>query len=154
MATHGQCLPRHAGHELFTQGIDPQLDCSHINDLVRMAEYCNQLPVHPRHPYAGELVFTAFSGSHQDASTRVSSHEGFEPALWEVPYLPIDPMDLGRATKPCAHQFASGKGGVAYILEPNTALIARRLQIEFSRVIQALPIDEGVDLARAPVAQL
>ena len=134
---------------LFSQGIDPGLDCSNINDLVRMAEYCNQLPVHPRHPYAGELVFTAFSGSHQDAINK-----GFKAMavsnqpLWEVPYLPIDPMDLGRSYEAVIRiNSQSGKGGIAYILEKEHGIeLPRRLQIEFSRVVQAIADGEGVEL--------
>ena len=104
---------------LFTQGVEPGLDCSNINDLTRMAEYCNQLPVHPRHPYAGELVFTAFSGSHQDAINKgFKAMKASNRPLWEVPYLPIDPMDLGRSYEAVVRiNSQSGKGGVAYVLE-------------------------------------
>jgi 2-isopropylmalate synthase len=135
---------------LFTQGIDPTLDCSHINDLVRMAEYCNQLPVHPRHPYAGELVFTAFSGSHQDAINKgFKAMKASNRPLWEVPYLPIDPMDLGRSYEAVVRiNSQSGKGGVAYILETEHGIdLPRRLQIEFSRAVQAIADGEGVELS-------
>ncbi len=134
---------------LFTQGVDPQLDCSHINDLVRMAEYCNQLPIHPRHPYAGELVFTAFSGSHQDAINKgFKAMKASNKPLWEVPYLPIDPMDLGRSYEAVVRiNSQSGKGGVAYILETEHGIeLPRRAQIEFSRVVQAIADGEGVEL--------
>ncbi len=135
---------------LFTQGIDPELDCSHINDLVRMAEYCNQLPVHPRHPYAGELVFTAFSGSHQDAINKgFKAMKASNKPLWEVPYLPIDPMDLGRSYEAVVRiNSQSGKGGIAYILETEHGIdLPRRLQIEFSKVVQAIADGEGVELS-------
>ena len=135
---------------LFSQGVDPQLDCSNINDLVRMAEYCNQLPVHPRHPYAGELVFTAFSGSHQDAINKgFKAMAASNSPLWEVPYLPIDPMDLGRSYEAVIRiNSQSGKGGIAYILENEHGIeLPRRLQIEFSKVVQSIADGEGVEVA-------
>lgn len=134
---------------LYSQGVDPGLDCSNINDLVRMAEYCNQLPVHPRHPYAGELVFTAFSGSHQDAINKgFKAMSASNSPLWEVPYLPIDPMDLGRSYEAVIRiNSQSGKGGIAYILEKEHGLeLPRRLQIEFSKVVQAIADGEGVEV--------
>lgn len=134
---------------LYSQGIDPGLDCSNINDLVRMAEYCNQLPVHPRHPYAGELVFTAFSGSHQDAINKgFKAMAASNSPLWEVPYLPIDPMDLGRTYEAVIRiNSQSGKGGIAYILEKEHGIeLPRRLQIEFSKVVQSIADGEGVEL--------
>ena len=134
---------------MFSQGIDPGLDCSNINDLVRMAEYCNQLPIHPRHPYAGELVFTAFSGSHQDAINKgFKAMAASNRPLWEVPYLPIDPMDLGRSYEAVIRiNSQSGKGGIAYILEKEHGIeLPRRLQIEFSKVVQAIADGEGVEL--------
>ncbi|MGA7269064.1 MAG: 2-isopropylmalate synthase, partial [Aestuariivirga sp.] len=134
---------------MFSQGVDPGLDCSNINDLVRMAEYCNQLPVHPRHPYAGELVFTAFSGSHQDAINKgFKAMAASNAPLWEVPYLPIDPMDLGRSYEAVIRiNSQSGKGGIAYILEKEHGIeLPRRLQIEFSKVVQAIADGEGVEL--------
>ena len=134
---------------LFSQGVDPGLDCSNINELVRMAEYCNQLPVHPRHPYAGELVFTAFSGSHQDAINKgFKAMAASNAPLWEVPYLPIDPMDLGRSYEAVIRiNSQSGKGGIAYILEKEHGLeLPRRLQIEFSKVVQAIADGEGVEV--------
>jgi 2-isopropylmalate synthase len=134
---------------MYSQGVDPGLDCSNINELVRMAEYCNQLPVHPRHPYAGELVFTAFSGSHQDAINKgFKAMSASNSPLWEVPYLPIDPMDLGRSYEAVIRiNSQSGKGGIAYILEKEHGIeLPRRLQIEFSKVVQAIADGEGVEL--------
>ena len=135
---------------LYSQGVDPGLDCSDINGLVRMAEYCNQLPIHPRHPYAGELVFTAFSGSHQDAINKgFKAMAASNQPLWEVPYLPIDPMDLGRSYEAVIRiNSQSGKGGIAYILEKEHGIeLPRRLQIEFSKTVQAIADGEGVELA-------
>jgi 2-isopropylmalate synthase len=135
---------------MFSQGIDPGLDCSSINDLVRMAEYCNQLPIHPRHPYAGDLVFTAFSGSHQDAINKgFKAMEASNMPLWEVPYLPIDPMDLGRTYEAVIRiNSQSGKGGVAYIMEKEHGIeLPRRLQVEFSKVVQSIADGEGVELS-------
>ena len=134
---------------LFTQGVNPKLDLSNINDLVRMAEYCNQLPVHPRHPYAGELVFTAFSGSHQDAINKgFKAMKASNNQLWEVPYLPIDPMDLGRSYEAVVRiNSQSGKGGIAYIMEAEHGIeLPRRLQIEFSKVVQLIADGEGVEV--------
>jgi 2-isopropylmalate synthase len=124
---------------LYSQGIDPELTISDIGATVETVEYCNRLPVHPRHPYAGELVFTAFSGSHQDAIKK-----GFEALtkrndeLWEVPYLPIDPKDLGRTYEAVIRvNSQSGKGGIAYLLKADHGLeLPRALQVEFSRIIQ------------------
>ena len=122
---------------LYTQGVHPGLDFSDIDEVRRCAEECNQLPVHPRHPYAGDLVFTAFSGSHQDAIKKGFAKQ--QPnAPWEVPYLPIDPADLGRNYDAVIRvNSQSGKGGVSYLLEQEHGLVLpRRLQIEFSRAIQ------------------
>jgi 2-isopropylmalate synthase len=135
---------------MFSQGIDPGLDCSNINELVRMAEYCNQIPVHPRHPYAGDLVFTAFSGSHQDAINKgFKAMEASNSPLWEVPYLPIDPMDLGRSYEAVIRiNSQSGKGGIAYVLEKEHGIeLPRRLQVEFSKIVQLIADGEGVELA-------
>ena len=134
---------------MFSQGVDPKLDCSNMSELVRVAEYCNQLPVHPRHPYAGELVFTAFSGSHQDAINKgFKAMEAAGSKLWEVPYLPIDPMDLGRSYEAVIRiNSQSGKGGIAYILEKEHGIeLPRRLQIEFSKIVQLIADGEGVEL--------
>jgi 2-isopropylmalate synthase len=134
---------------MFSQGVDPALDISNINDLVRMAEYCNQLPIHPRHPYAGELVFTAFSGSHQDAINKgFKAMKASNQPLWEVPYLPIDPMDLGRSYEAVVRiNSQSGKGGIAYVMETEHGIdLPRRLQIEFSKVVQSIADGEGVEV--------
>ncbi len=133
----------------LTQGLDPELDFSNINHVMREVEYCNQLPVHPRHPYAGDLVFTAFSGSHQDAIKKGfdSMRESNDP-LWKVPYLPIDPEDLGRTYEAVIRiNSQSGKGGIAYILEKDHGLsMPRRLQIDFSQVIQEVTDETGKEL--------
>jgi len=124
---------------LFSQGVDPGLVISDIDAVVRTAEYCTQLPVHPRHPYAGELVFTAFSGSHQDAIKKgFDALEKRNDALWEVPYLPIDPKDLGRTYEAVIRvNSQSGKGGVAYVIKADHGLdLPRGLQIEFSKIVQ------------------
>jgi 2-isopropylmalate synthase len=133
---------------LYTQGVNSGLDFSDINAVIRTVEHCNQLPVHPRHPYGGELVFTAFSGSHQDAIKKGLGAR--KPAdLWEVPYLPIDPADLGRAYETVIRvNSQSGKGGIAYLLERDFGLsLPRLLQIEFSQVIQAITDASGKELS-------
>ncbi len=125
---------------LYTQGVDPGLDFSNLNDVVRTVEHCNRLPVHPRHPYAGDLVYTAFSGSHQDAIRKgfVARDERGADAVWDVPYLPIDPADLGRSYASVIRvNSQSGKGGVAYLLETHYGVrLPRRMQIDFSQVVQ------------------
>ena len=132
---------------LYTQGVHPGLDFSDIDEVRRCAEYCNQLPVHPRHPYAGDLVFTAFSGSHQDAIKKGFAQQQAD-APWEVPYLPIDPADLGRSYDAVIRvNSQSGKGGISYLLETEYGLeLPRRLQIEFSQVVQAVMDDSGKEL--------
>ncbi len=135
---------------LYSQGIDPGLHVEDINELIRTAEYCTQLPVHPRHPYAGELVFTAFSGSHQDAINKgLKALEASGQDAWEVPYLPIDPKDLGRSYEAVIRiNSQSGKGGIAYVMEREYGLeLPRRLQIEFGRVVQGVADGEGVELS-------
>jgi 2-isopropylmalate synthase len=132
---------------LYTQGIDPKLDFSDINTVARCAEFCNQLPIHPRHPYVGDLVFTAFSGSHQDAIKKGLA--ALDPdGAWDVPYLPIDPSDVGRTYESVIRvNSQSGKGGVAYLLERDYQLVLpRRLQIEFSRVVQVAADHSGKEL--------
>ncbi len=133
----------------LTQGIDPKLDFSDINKIMREVEYCNQLPVHPRHPYAGDLVFTAFSGSHQDAIKKGfdAMRESNDPK-WAVPYLPIDPADVGRTYEAVIRiNSQSGKGGVAYLLEKDHGLsLPRRLQIDFSNVIQEITDESGKEI--------
>ncbi|WP_028651217.1 2-isopropylmalate synthase [Nocardioides halotolerans] len=142
---------------LFSQGVDPMVDLSDIDEIRRTVEYCTQLPVHPRHPYAGDLVYTAFSGSHQDAIKkgledleRQASEQGVpvEQLPWEAPYLPIDPHDVGRTYEAVIRvNSQSGKGGVAYILKAEHKLdLPRRAQIEFSRVIQERTDAEGGEM--------
>ncbi len=126
---------------LYTQGVDPGLDVSQIDELVGIVEYCNRLPVHPRHPYVGELVYTAFSGSHQDAIKKgLAAMRDAGSETWDVPYLPIDPSDVGRSYETVIRiNSQSGKGGVAYVLEADHGLrLPRGLQIEFSRAVQAV----------------
>jgi 2-isopropylmalate synthase len=142
---------------LFSQGIDPGLVITDIDEIVRTVEHCNQLPVHQRHPYAGELVYTAFSGSHQDAIKK-----GFEAlakrndTLWEVPYLPIDPKDLGRTYEAVIRvNSQSGKGGVAYVMKADYGLdLPRGLQIEFSKVVQEVADHTGKELSSADIWSL
>lgn len=133
---------------LFVEGIDPKLDISDIDQLRRTAEYCNRLPVHPRHPYAGELVYTAFSGSHQDAINKGTKALEDDYAKWQVPYLPIDPAHVGRTYEAVIRvNSQSGKGGVAYIMKSEHGLdLPRKLQIEFSRSIQAIAEDSGTEI--------
>ncbi|HEY9573087.1 MAG TPA: 2-isopropylmalate synthase, partial [Pusillimonas sp.] len=137
---------------LYTQGIHPGLDFSDIDEVRRCVEYCNQLPVHPRHPYAGDLVFTAFSGSHQDAIKKGLARQEAD-APWEVPYLPIDPADLGRSYDAVIRvNSQSGKGGVSYLLEQEHGLVLpRRLQIEFSRAIQRVTDETGAEVTASKV---
>ena len=148
------------GLNLFSQGIDPMIDFSDIDEIRRTVEYCNQLPVHPRHPYAGDLVYTAFSGSHQDAIKKGFEALEADAALagvpfasypWAVPYLAIDPHDVGRTYEAVIRvNSQSGKGGVAYLMKAEHRLdLPRRLQIEFSRVIQAHTDIEGGEVTAA-----
>ena len=148
------------GLNLFTQGIDPQVDFSNIDEIRRTVEYCNQIPVHERHPYGGDLVYTAFSGSHQDAinkGLKIMESEAAELGIpvnehrWEVPYLPIDPKDVGRTYEAVIRvNSQSGKGGVAYIMRTEHKLeLPRRLQIEFSRVVQEVTDNAGGEVAPA-----
>ena len=140
---------------LYSQGVHPGLDFSNINEAARCAEYCNQLPIHPRHPYVGDLVFTAFSGSHQDAIKKgfAARRDG---DIWEVPYLPIDPRDLGRTYESVIRvNSQSGKGGIAYLLERDYGLtMPRRLQIEFSQVVQAVTDATGKELSSEQIWSL
>jgi 2-isopropylmalate synthase len=146
------------GLNLFSQGIDPQIDFRDIDEIRRTVEYCNQLPVPERHPYGGDLVFTAFSGSHQDAIKKGLEHMerdadeagvGIDDFRWEVPYLPIDPKDLGRTYEAVIRvNSQSGKGGVAYIMKSEHGLdLPRRLQIEFSQVIQRVTDTAGGEVS-------
>ena len=137
---------------LYTQGVHPGLDFSDINAVVRTAEHCTQLPVHPRHPYAGDLVFTAFSGSHQDAIKKGFAAQKVGER-WNVPYLPIDPADLGRSYDSVIRvNSQSGKGGVAYLLETDFGVVMpRRMQIEFSAVVQQVTDTQGGELSSADI---
>ncbi|HSS68245.1 MAG TPA: 2-isopropylmalate synthase [Nocardioidaceae bacterium] len=150
------------GMNFFGQGVDPLIDFSDIDEIRRTVEYCTQLPVHPRHPYAGDLVYTAFSGSHQDAIKKglealdVAAAEAGVPVgelPWEAPYLPIDPRDVGRSYEAVIRvNSQSGKGGVAYILKAEHNLdLPRRLQIEFSRVVQHLTDEEGGEISSVEI---
>ena len=140
---------------LYTQGVNPGLDFSDIDAVRQLVEDCNQLPVHPRHPYAGDLVFTAFSGSHQDAIKKGFAQQKAD-AIWEVPYLPIDPADLGRSYDAVIRvNSQSGKGGMAYLLEQEYGLqLPRRLQIEFSRAVQRVADESGREIAASDLHAL
>jgi 2-isopropylmalate synthase len=140
---------------LYTQGVHPGLDFSDIDAVRQVVEECNQLPVHPRHPYAGDLVFTAFSGSHQDAIKKGFAQQKPD-AIWEVPYLPIDPADLGRSYDAVIRvNSQSGKGGMAYLLEQEYGLqLPRRLQIEFSRAVQAVADASGREIAASEIHEI
>jgi 2-isopropylmalate synthase len=139
---------------MYTQGVNPQLSLAEINDVIECAESCNRLPVHPRHPYAGQLVFTAFSGSHQDAIKKGFAAQG-ENAPWEMPYLPIDPKDIGRTYEAIIRvNSQSGKGGVAYLLERDYGIkLPRPLQVDFSRVIQKISDATGGEITSAEIWQ-
>ena len=142
---------------MFTQGINSNLDFSNINKVMREVEYCNQLPVHPRHPYAGDHVFTAFSGSHQDAIKKgfQGMRESNDPT-WEVPYLPIDPADLGRSYEAVVRiNSQSGKGGVAFLLEKDHGVsLPRRLQISMSQKIQRLADESGKEINTSQIWEI
>jgi 2-isopropylmalate synthase len=137
---------------LYTQGVDPKLDFANMPSVVECAEFCTQLPVHQRHPYAGELVFTAFSGSHQDAIKKGFAQQAGK-TLWEVPYLPLDPADIGRTYEEIIRvNSQSGKGGVAFILERDyNVRLPRGLQIEFSHVIQKISDQTGREIRPAEI---
>lgn len=140
---------------MYTQGVAPNLDFSNINEIIATVEECTGLPVHPRHPYAGDLVFTAFSGSHQDAIKK-----GFEfqkdQEMWDMPYLPIDPKDLGRDYDAVIRvNSQSGKGGIAYLLESNyNVILPRRLQIEFSQIVQKRTDEQGTEISATEIWKL
>ena len=153
------------GMNLFSQGIDPQIDFSDIDEIRRTVEYCNQIDVHPRHPWGGDLVFTAFSGSHQDAikkglermeSDAAKQGVGVDDIHWAVPYLPIDPRDIGRTYEAVIRvNSQSGKGGVAYLLKAERHLdLPRRLQIEFSRVVQREADALGTEMTADDIWQI
>ncbi len=139
---------------MFTQGVDPGLELSNIRELVEVFEFCNRMSVHPRHPYAGDLVFTAFSGSHQDAIKKgLAAREVEQKSQWEVPYLPIDPDDIGRTYEAVIRiNSQSGKGGVAFVMEQDYGLyLPRNLQIEFSKVIQKITDETEAELSPAQI---
>jgi 2-isopropylmalate synthase len=139
---------------MYTQGVNPGLDFSDIDEVIQTVEYCNQLPVHPRHPYAGELVFTAFSGSHQDAIKKgFAVQETRNDQIWDVPYLPIDPKDLGRDYEAVIRvNSQSGKGGVAWVLQQDKGLkLPKRMQADFSKVVQALADQSSRELNAADI---
>lgn len=146
--TGNVCIVTLAGN-LLSQGVDPRLDLSNVPELVEVVEHCTQIPVHVRHPYGGELVFTAFSGSHQDAIKKgFAALEQIGADLWEVPYLPIDPKDLGRTYDAVIRiNSQSGKGGVAYVLQADHGYdLPRALQVEFSKIVQAHVDRTGVEI--------
>ncbi|MEE1818168.1 2-isopropylmalate synthase [Streptomyces sp. SP18ES09] len=150
------------GMNLFSQGVDPQIDFSQIDEIRRTSEYCNQMEVHPRHPYAGDLVYTAFSGSHQDAIKKgfdameadaAAQGRTVDEIEWAVPYLPIDPKDVGRSYEAVIRvNSQSGKGGIAYVLKNDHKLdLPRRMQIEFSKIIQQKTDTEGGEVTPAAI---
>ncbi|MBX3618389.1 MAG: 2-isopropylmalate synthase [Rhizobacter sp.] len=146
----GNCDLVNIALNLYTQGVSPHLDFSDIDEVRRCVEHCNQLPVHPRHPYVGDLVYTSFSGSHQDAIKKAFASRK-DGEIWNMPYLPIDPKDLGRSYDAVIRvNSQSGKGGIAYLLESEYGLeLPRRLQIEFSQVVQAVMDDTGKEQTAA-----
>ncbi len=141
---------------LFSQGVDPKLDLSDIDAVRRVAEYCNRLPVHERHPYAGDLVYTAFSGSHQDAIKKGFAQLPEPYDIWAVPYLPIDPAHVGRTYEAVIRvNSQSGKGGVAYVMETEHQMILpRRLQIEFSKAVQTVTEDTGTEISASDMWEI
>ncbi len=143
------------GLNLYTQGIHPGLDFSDMNTIARTAEHCTQLPIHPRHPYVGDLVYTAFSGSHQDAIKKGFAVQKPD-ALWNVPYMPMDPADVGRSYDSVIRvNSQSGKGGVAFLLETEYGIVmSRRLQVEFSRVVQQYTDTHGGEVNAADIWKL
>jgi len=141
---------------MYTQGVDPELDFSNIDEVIATVEYCNNLPVHPRHPYGGELVYTAFSGSHQDAIKKgFAARERQNDERWEVPYLPIDPADLGRSYEAVIRvNSQSGKGGVAWVLEQDKGLkLPKKMQASFSHIVQALADETSRELGAEDIWQ-
>lgn len=140
---------------MYSQGLHPGLDFSDIDEVRREVEYCNQLPVHPRHPYVGDLVYTSFSGSHQDAIKKAFLHRQPDD-IWDMPYLPIDPLDLGRSYEAVIRvNSQSGKGGISYLLEHEYGFnLPRRLQIEFSQVVQSVTDLSGKEVRAADIWQI
>ena len=140
---------------LYTQGVSPGLDFSDIDEIRRTVEHCNQLPVHPRHPYVGDLVYTSFSGSHQDAIKKAFSARK-DGEIWDMPYLPLDPKDLGRSYEAVIRvNSQSGKGGISYLLQADYGLdLPRRLQIEFSQAVQRVMDERGTEMTSVDLWQL
>jgi 2-isopropylmalate synthase len=140
---------------MYAQGVHPGLDFSDIDEIRRGVEFCNQLPVHCRHPYVGDLVYTSFSGSHQDAIKKAFSARN-EEDIWDMPYLPIDPMDLGRSYEAVIRvNSQSGKGGIAYLLQSEYGVdLPRRMQIEFSAVVQKVTDETGRELSAGDIWQI
>jgi 2-isopropylmalate synthase len=150
----GNCCLVTVGLNMYTQGVNPQLDFSDIDEVIQTVEYCNQLPVHERHPYGGELVYTAFSGSHQDAIKKgFAAQETRNDQLWAVPYLPIDPADLGRSYEAVIRvNSQSGKGGFAWVIEQDQGLkLPKRMQAHFSRYVQDLADELGRELQASDI---
>jgi 2-isopropylmalate synthase len=150
----GNCCLVTVALNMYTQGVDPELDFSDIDEVIQTVEYCNQLPVPARHPYGGELVFTAFSGSHQDAIKKgFAAQETRNDELWAVPYLPIDPADLGRSYEAVIRvNSQSGKGGFAWVLEQDQGLkLPKRMQAHFSRYVQDLADEVGRELVASDI---
>ncbi|KPF87094.1 2-isopropylmalate synthase [Novosphingobium sp. AAP83] len=150
----GNCCLVTVALNLYTQGVEPELDFSDIDEVIQTVEYCNQLPVHPRHPYGGELVFTAFSGSHQDAIKKgFAAQDQRNDDIWSVPYLPIDPADLGRSYEAVIRvNSQSGKGGFAWVLEQDQGLkLPKRMQAHFSRHVQELADELGRELQASDI---
>ena len=142
------------GLNMFSQGIDPELDLSNVPEIVQTVEYCNRLPVPARHPYGGELVFTAFSGSHQDAIKKgFAAREAGHDVVWEIPYLPIDPQDVGRTYEAVIRiNSQSGKGGVAYVMLHDYGYdMPRGIQVEFGRAVQGMSEETGTEVAPADI---
>jgi len=141
---------------LYSQGIAPGLDFSDIDEIRRTVEHCSQMPIHPRHPYVGDLVYTSFSGSHQDAIKKAFAGRKADGDVWDMPYLPLDPKDLGRSYEAVIRvNSQSGKGGISYLLESEYGLeLPRRLQIEFSRVVQAVMDESGRELTARDLFEL
>jgi 2-isopropylmalate synthase len=142
---------------MFSQGVDPELDLSNVPEIVQTVEYCNRLPVHERHPYGGDLVFTAFSGSHQDAIKKgFAAREARGDVVWEVPYLPLDPEDLGRTYEAVIRiNSQSGKGGVAYVMLHDFGFdLPRAMQIEFGKTVQVHSESTGTETEPAEILAL
>ena len=151
--TGNVCLPT-LGLNMLTQGVNPNIDFSNLDEVIKVAEYCTQLPVHERHPYAGELVYTAFSGSHQDAINKgLKALKLRNDATWDVPYLPIDPEDVGRSYEAIIRiNSQSGKGGIAYVLEADYGIkLPKAMQVDFSKIVQKISETTGKEQSAANI---